>query len=478
MLIEDFVKVERELYLLDRNYKDFPYWVYARYAIFSYLTKIEDGIALNNQELSQGLFCGIISMLFNSLNFIGKCKRKKEADILILNHERRVLENNKYICLYTEQIAEKYQNSVVLERPYNYKHLKPAKTNNIIYCDYIELASLSQGLILCMCKTKKYREAKKFFLIQLEEIVNSFQKKVGTKIEISDLAETVTRLYLLYCVKKKIFNKVLSIIEPHVIIEVVSYNMNCMIINELAAEKKIPTIELQHGVMSGSIAYNYPKKSDVKQFPDYIFVFSDYWKKCAEFPIDDKNIKVVGYPYLEEKEKQYNKIFTEKRGRNKKVVLFLSQWTIGNELSKMAVEFSEICDEEYEIIFKLHPGEYENWKRNYPWLEKEDKIKVIDSLKHNIYEYFAMSDYQVGVSSTAIYEGLEFGLETYIYKIKTSECMKALCEDHYACYITSPQELYMQIKDKNTIKNSHGRSEFWKKNALQNMEREIDNILP
>ena len=89
-----------------------------------------------------------------------------------------------------------------------------------------------------------------------------------------------------------------------------------------------------------------------------------------------------------------------------------------------------------------------------------------------------MSDYQVGVSSTAIYEGLEFGLETYIYKIKTSECMKALCEDHYACYITSPQELYMQIRDKNTIKNSHGRSEFWKKNALQNMEREIDNILP
>lgn len=77
MLIEDFVKVERELYLLDRNYKDFPYWVYARYAIFSYLTKIEDGIALNNQEL-EGLFCGIISMLFNSLNFIGKCKRKKK----------------------------------------------------------------------------------------------------------------------------------------------------------------------------------------------------------------------------------------------------------------------------------------------------------------------------------------------------------------------------------------------------------------
>lgn len=32
--------------------------------------------------------------------------------------------------------------------------------------------------------------------------------------------------------------------------------------------------------------------------------------------------------------------------------------------------------------------------------------------------------------------------------------MKALCEDHYACYITSPQELYMQIRDKNTIKNS------------------------
>ena len=55
---------------------------------------------------------------------------------------------------------------------------------------------------------------------------------------------------------------------------------------------------------------------------------------------------------------------------------------------------------------KLHPGEYETWRKNYPWLEKNKKIRIIDSLEHNIYECFAMSDYQVGVSSTAIYLSL------------------------------------------------------------------------
>lgn len=477
MLVEDFIEVENALNLLDRKYKDFPYWIYSRYAVFSYITKIVDGIELSSQELSQGLFGGIMSMLINSLIFWKKCKSEKDKDILILNHERKMLENNKYVCLYTEKIAEQYQKSVVFERPYNYRHLKPAKTDNIIYGDYIELCSLSLGLLSCLCKTKKYRNSKKFFLVELKDIVDSLQNKIKAKIEINDLAETITRLYLLYCVKKKIFNKMLSIFKLHVIIEVVSYNMNCMIINELAAESKIPTIELQHGVMSGSIAYNYPMKMEIKQFPDYIFVFSEFWKKSCQFPIEQKNIKVVGYPYLEEKAKQYSEKLITKRSRRKETVLFLSQWTIGKELSKMAVEFSELSKEQYEIIFKLHPGEYETWRKNYPWLEKNKKIRIIDSLEHNIYECFAMSDYQVGVSSTAIYEGLEFALKTFIYKIKTSECMKNLCDDYYASYVSSAQDLYEKISEKNYNENNHAKNGFWEKDSLKKIIGEINDIL-
>ena len=45
---------------------------------------------------------------------------------------------------------------------------------------------------------------------------------------------------------------------------------------------------------------------------------------------------------------------------------FLSN-TIGRELSKLAVELSgKIQGTDYKIIYKLHPGEYQDWKNRYP----------------------------------------------------------------------------------------------------------------
>lgn len=91
------------------------------------------------------------------------------------------------------------------------------------------------------------------------------------------------------------------------ILEVVSYNLDCMIFNEIAYEKKINTIELQHGVMSGSIAYYYPKNVLIKQFPQKVFLFSDYWKNCISVPLEDKNVISVGYPISKSKLKNTKK---------------------------------------------------------------------------------------------------------------------------------------------------------------------------
>lgn len=52
--------------------------------------------------------------------------------------------------------------------------------------------------------------------------------------------------------------RIIKSISPKVIVEVVGYETNKMIINEIAHEMGISTIELQHGVIGrGHIAYNY-----------------------------------------------------------------------------------------------------------------------------------------------------------------------------------------------------------------------------
>ena len=161
MLIDEFSSFENK-YLFEKKYDDFSYWVYSRYAIFSYLTKLQEGIEMSSQKMTDGLICGIKNMIINSLRYRHKIKKIGHRDLLILNHERRVLKDGYYRCIYTEQIEEHYPNSVVLERPYFYKHLKPIQTERIFYSDCVELESLIYGFLECKLKAKKYRKAKKF----------------------------------------------------------------------------------------------------------------------------------------------------------------------------------------------------------------------------------------------------------------------------------------------------------------------------
>ncbi len=51
----------------------------------------------------------------------------------------------------------------------------------------------------------------------------------------------------------------------------------------------------------------------------------------------------------------------------KKQIIFISQGITGKELSKKAVELSD-NNNGYKIIYKLHPGEFAEWDKEYPWL--------------------------------------------------------------------------------------------------------------
>jgi hypothetical protein len=174
---------------------------------------------------------------------------------------------------------------------------------------------------------------------------------------------------------------------------------------------KIPVIELQHGTIHKyHFAYSFPGSRRTKRtFPDYLFTFGDFWKKCVEFPIKKDCIFSVGYPFLEKEAAKYFEVI------KKNQILFISQGSSGKELSKFAVDVTNYSDLNYNVVYKLHPGEYHRWKREYPWLYKErDKIKIVEE-SIPLYRLMAESKTQVGVSSTAIYEGLYFGLNTYIY---------------------------------------------------------------
>ena len=475
MNLDAFLEIESKYGLIEDQINGFHYWIYFRHVLHNELEAARAGhgeahvrAALSSWQQLKAR----IGTLWYSVRYSRIPKGKHE--ILIFNHERRVWKEDSYECIYTDLIAEEYENSLVLERPYHQKHFRPVKTRNLMYTDYIEAVAMIYfytKLYLCgKGEVKSLRgEIKERIQLPIEEICGTY----GLSYTMDSILDKMVSGYYIYQIKKKAFKRLLERINPRVILEVVGYHMDCMVMNELALRFRIPTIELQHG-MTGRVhtAYNYPKDIEIEQFPQYLFVFSSFWMEAARFPIPKERIREVGFPYLEKYAREVSRK-TEKA--DKAIIIFISQSPIGIMLSDIAVRLQGIISQEkYKIIYKLHPGEYEGWRERYPALAGSG-VCVVDNNHTDLYELFAVSSYQVGTfGSTATFEGLWFGLKTFIWKPEATPELELLCEKGIASFFMDGQELCRLIQEDNV---SGGKSVFWKENALETMKREIDEIM-
>lgn len=473
--IDDFIRIEQEYDLYHLNIDNVQPWMYFRFHFWNNhvckeLLSLSDSIHQKSENR------GLRQRLENRLRSIigSSTRRVYEADIVFCAHPRRVKINGYYECLYTDCLLDKYPKSIVWERPFLEQHLTPVRAEHIYYTDLLERKAQREKQR--RMKTDRYQriyeQVQRNFSEPLKEISEAYHVSLSYDKIYAKLAETVLMVHA----RRKVYSKILDKIAPRLIVEVVYYSDGLMVLNELAKAKGIPVIELQHGTMHAAhAAYQFADGcGKIDQFPDYVFMFSDYWKKCAHLPINDTHIKVTGYPYFEKQLFQYKKTEIEKEMTTN--IIFVSQGAIGQELSHLAADLCELLDAtNYHIIYKLHPGEYEGWRMRNPELLK-DNIEVIDSLEHSIYEYFPKCRIQIGVYSTAIYEGLAFGLTTYIYDVGHADTMIELCQQGYAVYVKNVGELYSHITANGRDDHICGEK-FWKLNSLENICNEIDKLL-
>ena len=475
MDINAFLEIETKHNLFDIEIDGVQPWAYYRVELWN-VQFCSEMLGLAAHFVKSGVIDTFFKNIKNILFLAGRRNKRKlqKTDILFVSHERRVKSENIFECVYTDELVKHYRDSLVLEKPFKMEHLRPLQIDNIYYNDWLIIISIlySQGHRLL--NTPKYRRIYKEVCDKFEAPLSEMSEAYQYSVDKEKVYLQIVRLVFEIKILSKYYKRIIDKTNPKLIVEVVWYSRYCMLLNEFAKERNIPTIELQHGTMNSShAAYHFsPACGEIKQFPDYLFVFSEYWKKCVDLPISDEHIKVTGYPYFERQIKKYN----SKSEAGTVNIIFVSQGTIGNKLSRLAVDLCErLKDGEYKIIYKLHPEEYMGWKTRYPWLA-ESKIQVIDSLEHNIYEYFAGCDIQIGVYSTAIYEGMGFGLKTYIYNIGHADTMRALCDQGYAEYVNDVTDLYNHIVEKNHQALQKGDM-FWQKNSFNNMCREIDLLL-
>jgi hypothetical protein len=162
-------------------------------------------------------------------------------------------------------------------------------------------------------------------------------------------------------------------------------------------------------------------------FPDKFLTWGEFWNDLIDLPISRENVISVGFPYFHYKRQACRSVV-----RRKNCILVLSQGTIGRSLAeRLAVDIDEL--DGFELVYKLHPSEVECW-REYPAMrefEQRRNVRIVDR-NDDLYRLFAEAEFQIGVYSTAIYEGIGMGCKTVLVDLPGVEYMEKLVTDGLA----------------------------------------------
>lgn len=395
-------------------------------------------------------------------NTVGNVKNLQHKDILVIPHSRRIrCEDGLYKCIYTDLLTNRLsEKCFILDTGDVFQGFLPMNKKDTKYFDIDDF----KKVINIPLPTRDDRIDEDWIDEILNELINIFDITLS-KREINDIktiagsAKYYNRIYRL------IYAYILEKVSPKVVVIVCYYSTGMMTLCEISKEYGIPVVELEHGLICDMyIDYNFLKKRNLKEFPDYIFTWGE--KPGVRFPIDDDKIRKVGFPELESK--------VQTNIREKKSILFIS--AINREVAEYARYISDNIDhKKYDVIFKLHPLEYGRFESDYGEVFKDSNVEVITDTNRSIYDFLSISDWVVGTSSTAIFEATMFQTKIAVMESNEYEYCKELYENNYAVLVKNKEELLRIIEsDSITLKKDDF---FYKRNSLNRMESEIYRIV-
>jgi hypothetical protein len=416
-----FLKIEKDLLLLDWEIDGIYIWEVIRYQIFNDILRKKNlfGTAHVSKTNTIDKLVALPKFAFNSL--IKNPQQGKEVDVLIFDHPRKIKVGDKNIDIYTEYLAQDLEKKglsfEIMEEDYLKKHFASTFPDKRKYLD-----SYFFQTFLLRVKLKK----DKVFLNH-REFIQKVDSRLNHELGVNlNLEKTIQEELMKFNLKYKYYYDILKKKKPKQIFIVVGYTHTFII--KAAKDLGIKCIEVQHGVISEyHLGYRYSEPKKATYFSDSLYTFGEYWTKNMTLP-DYCEVEEYGFGYLSNQLSKY--IYSTK----KKQIVFISQGTIGKSLSEIAVKIAKKHND-YEVLYKLHPGEYNIWKKEYKKLFEAEKcmnLKIVDSNDVPLYKILSESKIQVGVYSTALYEGIALGCKTFLFSTNGVEYLEDLLNNKVA----------------------------------------------
>ncbi len=433
-LVEKFWAIEQKSDLLNYQIEGVKIWQYLRHRIFLILTQKVGLYAYAHTKKNSltELLKSVPSLLYYSI-FSNPLSGNYQKDILVFSAGRKVKVDGKFIDIYSDYLVNDLpENSYeIIEELYLNKHL-PADKKNRKHQDYQQIRSFLKS------KLSGFRFSDEQ-LKSISEIKTSIKSELNVELDLKPLFHNGI---LMFKYDYEFYDKLLNKRKPKQIFLVCSYVYKLALI---AAAKKngIETIEIQHATIDKfHVGYSFPNQKSIDYYPDKIYFFGEYWKEAAAIPLSEENKIVYGFPYFQKQKKNFENI-----KKQSKTVLVISQGTIGRKLS----EFVWKCKDklkDFQVVYKLHPGEYERWRNDYPELlklDQEKNITVVDNNNTNLYGFFAQSEFVIGVYSTAVFEALSFECKVMLVDLPGIEFLEDLIKKDFVKLLKNKEDLAFQL---------------------------------
>jgi len=466
------LKIEKEKKLLNECIDDFCFWVYIRHSLSTDIQNKIYNQSFDTNRLKSQKFSAAIKQI--SISFSKVIIPAKHVDLLFVNNGgRRYLEEGIFVDSIADDIMKEYESSLMLE--YSGGNPKtPAFTANLKYIDIYTVEGYAYRYLAQVFNRKKVKSVYEYIYntikIPIEDIYRNYEVDCCC---VESIAAKLTDYYFVRKVLKKKYLHILQKTTPKAIVEVWHGTLEKMVFTKLAKEKNIPVIELQHGATGiGHLAYNYYEIDNIKQFPDYFFVFSEYWKECIYPPVTMDKVVVTGCPYIERKVQKYKAKRKSSSSGVSSTLLFLADKYNTKLLMDIAREVKLILKNDIRIIVKLHPLD----NKSEIISERESiGVEVYSNTECDLYDALVEAGYVVCTGgTTSLYEALAFGLRGFIYLDKAYEEFVALCQDGYTEGFSTVEELIAKLKIDN---ENDSKDVFWATDSLSTSKKAIDIII-
>jgi hypothetical protein len=439
-LIEQFLAFEREHAPARWDVAGTLVWPYVRQRVFDDWSR-ERGVHSERQSPPQRLYLRHAREQRGQLGRVLErydARRLSRAPILFLSHSRHYALEGRHVSPYTHYLLNDLSDEAYWDLQFSDggRHHVDDGLRRVVYLDAIHQAAF-KGYALA----HRWGAVRRSVRSAAHDMRASLQRELGLALPAERLDRWLWNAVRTHHGYGAVCERILDRVRPELLINVVHYSWPNLTMTECAHRRGIVVAELQHGtVWPEHIAYNLGSTSAAPSTPDYFLSFGEFWSEMVVgLGLPPGHTPAIGFSWLEQR------MAAAPRAADK-TLLVLSQRSIGVELSRWAVEAApKLAAHGWRTIYRLHAGEVADHRERLPWLTGAPL--TVSTGTPELYSQFGTVGAQLGVYSTALFEGVAFGLPTLIARLPGSAAMTRLVQYGGARFVDGASDVVEALRD-------------------------------